>query len=82
MNITINTTGMKGRKSFTNSEILIIKKLIAEKVKASTSKQKHIRQKIRDIGFYFTDFYSRKQDYTVACLQALINSKTIKVLGK
>lgn len=70
---------MKGLNTFTNSEILTLKKLIAEKEIATPDKQKGIRGKIRKIGFYFSDFSSRKDGYSVADFEELISLKKIKI---
>lgn len=71
---------MKGLNTFTNSEILALKKLIAEKEIATPDKQKGIRGKIRKIGFYFSDFSSKKDGYSVADFEELINLKKIKII--
>lgn len=72
---------MKGKSTFTQSEIDQIKKLISEKVKASPDKQKGIRQKIRNLKFYYSDFESQKDAYNVADFETLIRSGRIKVIG-
>ncbi len=51
---------MKGKNSFTTEEIKWIKQLIDKKAVASKSEQKVIRDKIRDIGFYFSNYSSKK----------------------
>ena len=73
---------MKGKKIFTISEIEEIKKLIVEKLRATADRQKGIRNKIRKIGFYYSDFDSSKEGYTVADLDSLIRSGRITVLGR
>lgn len=70
---------MKGKKNFTTSEIQIIKKLISEKVKATSDKQRGIRAKIRKLQFYYSDFSSNKDGYTIADFEALIQSCQIKI---
>ena len=70
---------MKGQNTFTSLQIQIIKKLIAEKVVATADKQKGIRGKIRNIGFHYSDFSSKKDGYTVADFEALIRSGQIKI---
>lgn len=47
---------MKGKSIFTQSEANAIKALIREKLKATTSEQVAIRNKIRVLGFYASDF--------------------------
>jgi hypothetical protein len=72
---------MKGQNTFTTSEIDQIKKLIADKVRATPDKQKGIRGKIRKLGFHYSDFSSKKDGYTVVDFEALIRSGQIKVVG-
>jgi hypothetical protein len=55
---------MKSKPTFTKSESEEIIKLIKEKLKAESSKQKGIRDKIRKIGFYASD-YGFRDGYTV-----------------
>jgi hypothetical protein len=71
---------MKGKNTFTSLQIQAIKKLIAEKVLATPDKQKGIRGKIRNIGFHYSDFSSKKDGYTVADFEALIRSGQIKII--
>lgn len=71
---------MKGLNTFTNSEILELKKLIAEKEIATPDKQKGIRRKIRKIGFYFSDFSSKKDGYSVADFEEFISLKKIVII--
>lgn len=47
---------MKGKTTFTRAEADDIKRLISEKLEADKEEQKQIRDNIRDIGFYFSDF--------------------------
>lgn len=55
---------MKGKSTFSKSEAKQIKKLIEQKLISDKATQKKIRDKIRAIGFYMTDF-SNKKKYTV-----------------
>ena len=55
---------MKSKESFTLAEADEIILLIKEKLKADTSKQKSIRNKIRNLGFYVSD-YGLRGGYTV-----------------
>lgn len=71
---------MKGRDTFTAAEVNTLKKLIAEKQSASVHRQNSIRQKIRDLNFYYSDFGSLKEDYTVEEFEALIHSGAISIL--
>lgn len=55
---------MKSKSSFTRAEVEEIICLIKEKLKADPSKQKSIRDKIRKIGFYASE-YGFRDGYTV-----------------
>ena len=70
---------MKGQNTFTHSQVERIKKLVAEKVLATPYKQKDIRRKIRNIGFHYSDFSSKKDGYTVADFEALLHSGQIGI---
>jgi len=72
---------MKGKNIFTKVEIEILKKLIADKLNATPDKQKGSRRKIRNIGFYYSDFDTSKKGYTVADFENLIRSGRIKIIG-
>ncbi|WP_312907034.1 GIY-YIG nuclease family protein [Tissierella praeacuta] len=70
---------MKGKRSFTTVEIQEIIELIEQKVAASKSEQRNIRNKIRSLGFYFSDF-SNKKVYTIDDLNELIQAGEIEIL--
>ena len=69
----------KGKNTFTTEEIALIKKYIQERVKAEPSAQKGIRAKMREIGFYGSDYGIH--DCQVSDLEGLIRSGRIKVIG-
>jgi hypothetical protein len=71
---------MKEKNTFTSLQVQTIKKLIAEKVVATPEKQKGIRGEIRNIGFHYSDFSSKKDGYTVADFEALIRLGKIKII--
>lgn len=52
---------MKGKKTFTQQEADQILELIDHKIKAPREKQIAIRDKIRAIGFYYSDFTNEKR---------------------
>ncbi len=72
---------MKGKRKFTEFEANQIRKLINQKLLASKNEQKSIRNKIRNFGFYFSDFSSKK-GYTIQDFDNLINTKEIIIVGK
>ena len=72
---------MKGKKSFTVKEIALIKKLVNQKNRTSSDKQKGIRQKIRNLKFYYTDFPAPLSKYTTKGIDELIRSGYIIIVG-
>ena len=62
---------MKGKTEFTEFEANQIRKLINQKLNASKSEQKTIRNKIRSFDFYFSDFSSKK-GYTIQDFVAIL----------
>lgn len=67
---------MKGKSTFTLQEVEQIETLISVKLKATSEKQKVIRDKIRKLGFYASDFNIRN-GYTVADFRSIVS-----VVGK
>lgn len=65
---------MKGKTHFTEKEIKEISQLIEEKLAAPSHKQKAIRDKIRELGFYGGDDFGLK-NYTVADFLSVINKE-------
>lgn len=71
---------MKGKSEFTEDEAYKIRNLIKQKLQVSSNEQKGIRNKIRDLKFYFSDF-SDKKGYTVDDFNHLIKSGQINIIG-
>lgn len=69
---------MKGTNVFTKSEINELRELIRKRVKADSSKQKRIRDKMRAIGFYGRDDFGIV-DMTVEKFDKLIADERIIV---
>lgn len=69
----------KGKNEFTQKAINEIERLIEQKLKAPSNKQKSIRDDIRKIGFYWTDFHPREEKpkvkYNVENFRKLIDSE-------
>ena len=63
---------MKGKSIFTTAEAEQIEALIEQKLKADSSKQKGIREKIRKLGFYAKDDFKITGGYTVADFRRLV----------
>ena len=72
-------SGSKGKRTFTKTEVEEIKNLIRKKLEANPTKQKGIRQKMRDIGFYYSDFDSNGHRYDIKGFEYLIFTGQIKV---
>lgn len=70
---------MKGKREFSEYEANQIRKLIKDKLVASTTEQKCIRKKIRGYNFYYSDFSSKK-GYTVEDFDQLIKTGQIKII--
>ncbi len=70
---------MKRKRKFTKDEANKIRQLIKRKVVASNNEQKVIRNEIREIGFHYSDFSSKK-GYTVEDFEELIASGLIKII--
>lgn len=69
---------MKGRSTFTNQEIVELRRLINRKNSLPSDQQKAIRDQMRDIGFYITDF-SPKKGFECEYLDLLIKSGAVKI---
>jgi len=63
---------MAKKSTFTAAEAKQIEALIEEKLQSSADKQKGIRQKIRNLGFYASD-YDVSRGYTVADFRRVVN---------
>jgi hypothetical protein len=71
---------MKGKKTFSTSEIKALRELIIQRVKADRSQQKSIRAKMRRIGFYGQDDFGIT-DMQPEDLDNLIKAGRITVIG-
>ncbi len=71
---------MKGRDTFTMDEIKYLRQLFLQKDNADPNKQKYIRNKMREIGFYITDFPKKSMNST-DFIRLCING-TIKITYK
>jgi hypothetical protein len=70
---------MKSKETFTRTEADEIIRLIQEKLKADTNRQKSIRNKIRKIGFHASD-YGFRNGYTVKQFLSVAKIKTTQEL--
>lgn len=72
---------MSGRETFTPQEIAELRRLIAEKQTADRTRQKALRQRMREIGFYITDFVGDQKGFTVSDLDELLERGLICLEG-
>jgi hypothetical protein len=70
---------MKGRSTFTPSEIDAIRRLLREKVRADRGRQKRLRDQLRSIGFYISDFAEDQTGFSEWDLDQLISRGTIRI---
>jgi G:T/U-mismatch repair DNA glycosylase len=71
---------VQGRRAFTNRELAEIKELLAQKQRASRSRQKSIRQAIRNKGFFISDFSSGSGSFGPQDLDRLIKTGQIQII--
>ena len=72
---------MKGKSTFSATEISELRSLIKERIKADRSRQKGIRAKMRKIGFYGSDDFGIT-DLHPSDFESLIRSGRIKISGR
>ena len=68
---------MKGKSVFSNREVELIESLIRQRCNAAKSQQKNIRSRMRDLGFYGSDYGVKEM--TIEKFHGLIKSGFIKV---
>ena len=69
----------KGRTTFSARRIRRIRRLLIAKIAAPRPQQKAIREKIRNTGFYISDFRTTSRAFTAEDLDDLIASGAIKI---
>lgn len=70
---------MKGKRNFSKSEELKIRKLISDKVNAKRDEQKQLRQQMRDMGFFISDFTKSTKGFTLKDFEYLKRSGQINI---
>lgn len=73
---------MKGRDTFTMAEIKELYQLFLQKDKADYNEQKSIRRKIREKGFYISDFPDFAKNMNSTDFRLLCNSGRITITDK
>ena len=73
---------IKGKRTFTQDEFNRLRELVLELRRAYGDDQKPIRDKMRKIGFYITDFsVSGPAGFTESDLKDLVQTGQIKIVG-
>jgi hypothetical protein len=70
---------MQGKRLFNKTEERRIRELISKKVNADRSEQKRLRQELRDIGFYISDFTKSSKGFTLKDFELLKHSGQINI---
>lgn len=70
---------MRGRRSFTRDDIEKLRRLIRRKETADRPAQKILRSKMRQTGFYITDFERDHSGFTTSDLDHLVSSGSIEI---
>lgn len=69
---------MKGKNVFSKQEAEQLERLICQRCSAESSRQKKIRDKMRALGFYGSDYHI--SDMTIPKFRQLIESKQIEII--
>ena len=67
------------RRSFTRDELDELRRLVREKQTADRDRQKRLRDRMRKIGFYISDFTDEPEGFVASDLDALIQRGTITI---
>jgi hypothetical protein len=70
---------IKGRNTFTKKEVDDIRKLLKLKNTSARAKQVVYRSKLREMGFYITDFDQTQSGFTTYHLDDLIRKGIIRI---
>ena len=73
---------MKGRREFKTNEADEISALLHKKVKSDSNEQKNIRNKIRSMGFYISDFDHLNRGFSDDDFKVLIEKGQVKIIDK
>lgn len=72
---------MQRKTTFTSAEAEALRSLIRQKCNADRNTQKSIRNKMRNKGFYISDFTTNLNGFTVEDFETLIKDKQIMIKG-
>ncbi|MBU8934894.1 MAG: hypothetical protein KOO62_12985 [candidate division Zixibacteria bacterium] len=71
---------MKGKKAFTEAEARDIRNLLSKKERAQKSDRKRIRDELRSIGFYITDWDQTQRGFGRADFDTLVQIGQVRIL--
>jgi hypothetical protein len=69
---------MSGRNEFTEEEIDEIRGALCELRRVDSGRQKTIRDRLRRIGFYITDYSHEADGFTVSDFEEMLSCGTIR----
>lgn len=70
---------MRGKSRFTATEAREIRELLARKTRGSRDEQKQLRQRIRKLGFFISDFQEGSEAFSTADFDRLVSRKVITI---
>lgn len=73
---------MQGKDRFSSAEAQQIRDLLTRKTRAARDEQKRLRQRIRELGFYISDFQGAPDGFSTADFDQLVSRKVITISGE
>jgi hypothetical protein len=73
---------MKGRSTFTGDEAARIRKLLSAKIRSKRDQQKRIRDEIREMGFFISDFTSSTRGFAPDHFDVLVKNGRVSVTDR
>jgi hypothetical protein len=68
-----------GRRTFSEHEAATIRALLREKERGDRSEQKRARHRLRQLGFYISDFHRLNSGFRTSDFEDLVRSGTIQI---
>ena len=73
---------MKGKSAFSRDEVAQIRELLATKTTSAANEQKRIRRRLRELGFYISDFSSDGEGFSQADFDRLVERRVVEIAGQ
>lgn len=70
---------MQGKSTFTKQEAQTLRNLIVNKVRSDRNKQKQLRDKMRALGFYITDFDKSNKGFSIEDFERLVKQGKVNI---